>query len=156
MPLGFLVMVPFIGIAEEAVDMKLVQATKQDFQRITRFYRDVIARTEHMDTYARWIYGQHPTDEMIRRYIQANAMYYCEKDDSILSAVAVTQQGEEYHGAEWSASLEDDEVSVVQIGRRKEAQTHTVETLMGIAILFLIIIPLLSIEKHSRQSNLKW
>ena len=109
-----------------------------------------------MDTYARWIYGQHPTDEMIRRYIQANAMYYCEKDGSILSAVAVTQQGEEYHGAEWSASLEDDEVSVVQIGRRKEAQTHTVETLMGIAILFLIIIPLLSTEKHSRQSNLKW
>lgn len=115
MPLGFLVMVPFVGIAEEAVDMKLVQATKQDFQRITRFYRDVIARTEHMDTYARWIYGQHPTDEMIRRYIQANAMYYCEKDGSILSAVAVTQQGEEYHGAEWSASLEDDEVSVVHL-----------------------------------------
>ena len=103
------------NIAKEAVDMKLVQATKQDFQRITRFYRDVIARTEHMDTYARWIYGQHPTDEMIRRYIQANAMYYCEKDGSILSAVAVTQQGEEYHGAEWSASLEDDEVSVVHL-----------------------------------------
>lgn len=52
---------------------------------------------------------------MIRRYIQANAMYYCEKDGSILSAVAVTQQGEEYHGAEWSASLEDDEVSVVHL-----------------------------------------
>ena len=42
-------------------------------------------------------------------------MYYCEKDGSILSAVAVTQQGEEYHGAEWSASLEDDEVSVVHL-----------------------------------------
>ena len=46
--------------------MKLVKATEQDFQRITQFYRDVIAHTEHMDIYARWIYGQHPTDDMIQ------------------------------------------------------------------------------------------
>ena len=64
--------------------MKLVKATEQDFQRITQFYRDVIAHTEHMDTCARWVYGQHPTDAMIRRYIQADAMYCCEKDGSVI------------------------------------------------------------------------
>lgn len=103
------------NIAKEAVDRKLVQATKQDFQRITQFYRDVIARTEHMDTYARWVYGQHPTDEMIHSYIQKGAMYYCEKDGAILSALALTPQAEDYHDAAWSISPEDDEVSVVHL-----------------------------------------
>lgn len=65
--------------------------------------------------YARWVYGQHPTDEMIQNYILEGAMFCCEKDGSILSAVAVTHQGEEYHGAAWSVSLEDDEVFVVHL-----------------------------------------
>ena len=95
--------------------MKLAKATEQDFQRITQFYRDVIAHTAHMDTYARWVYGKHPTDEMIRGYIRNGTMYCCEKDGSILSAVAVTQQGEDYHGAAWSVPLEDDEVFVVHL-----------------------------------------
>ena len=95
--------------------MKLVKALEQDFQRITQFYRDVIAHTEHMGRYARWVYGQHPTDEMIWGYIRSGAMYCCEKDGSILSAVAVTPQGEDYHDAAWSLSLGDDEVSVVHL-----------------------------------------
>ena len=95
--------------------MKLFKATKRDFQRITRFYRDVIACTGHMDTYARWVYGQHPTDEMIQNYIEADAMYCCKEEDSIISAVAITHQGEDYHGAAWSSFLEDDEVFVVHL-----------------------------------------
>ena len=95
--------------------MKLVKATEQEFQRITQFYRDVIAHTEHMGLYARWVYGQHPTDEIIQQYIQTDAMYYCEKDGAILSAAAVTPQGEEYHGAAWAFPLGDDEVSVVHL-----------------------------------------
>lgn len=95
--------------------MNLIQATEQDFQRITQFYRDVIAHTGHMDTYARWVYGKHPTDEMIRGYIRNGAMYCCEKDGSILSSVAVTQQGEDYHGAAWAFPLRDDGVSVVHL-----------------------------------------
>lgn len=95
--------------------MKLVKATEQDFQRITQFYRDVITRTGHMDTYARWVYGQHPTDEMIRGYIQAGAMYYCGEGGAIVSAVTVTSQAEDYHGAAWLLCLEDDEVSVIHL-----------------------------------------
>ena len=95
--------------------MKLVKAAEQDFQRIARFYQDVIARTEHMETYARWVYGQHPTDEMIHGYIRRGAMYCCKKGSSILSAAAVTQQGDDYHGAAWALPLRDDEVSVVHL-----------------------------------------
>lgn len=95
--------------------MKLFKATKSDCQRMIQFYRDVIAHTKHMDIYARWVYGQHPTDEMLRGYIQADAMYYCEMDGSIISAAAVTPQAEDYHGAAWSLCLEDNEVSVVHL-----------------------------------------
>lgn len=95
--------------------MKLVKAAEQDFQRITQFYQNVIAQTEHMERYARWVYGQHPTDEMIWGYIRSGAMYCCEKDGSVISAVAVTQQGEDYHGAAWSILPYDDEVSVVHL-----------------------------------------
>ena len=95
--------------------MKLIKATEQDFQRITQFYQDVIARTEHMDTYARWIYGKHPTDEMIQSYIRKSAMYYREKDGRILSAAAVTPQTEDYHDSAWSVPLEEDEVNVVHL-----------------------------------------
>lgn len=95
--------------------MKLVKATEQDFQKITRFYRDVISHTEDMNVYARWVYGKHPTDEMIQGYIRKGAMYYSERDGSILSATAVTPQTEDYHDSAWSVSLEDDEVAVMHL-----------------------------------------
>lgn len=95
--------------------MKLTRAVEQDFQRITRFYRAVISHTNDMDVYARWVYGKHPTDEMIQQYIQAGAIYYSEKDGGILSAVAVTPQAEDYHDSAWSVPLGDDEVCVVHL-----------------------------------------
>ena len=95
--------------------MNLATATMLDFIRLSQFYRNVIAHTEHMDIYARWVYGQHPTDKMIQSFIRQGAMYYCEKDGDILSAVAVTPQAEDYHDAGWSISLRDDEVSVVHL-----------------------------------------
>ena len=95
--------------------MKLIQATEHDLQRITQFYREVISHTEDMDVYARWVYGKHPTDEMIQSYIRKGAMYYSEKDGSLLSAAAVTPQAKDYHDSAWSVPLEDDEVSVVHL-----------------------------------------
>ena len=47
----------------------MIQAAENDFDRLVRFYRDAIDRTENMKLYGRWVYGQHPTDEMIRKYI---------------------------------------------------------------------------------------
>lgn len=96
--------------------MELKTATKNDFDRLTEFYRDVILHTENIGIYAKWIYGQHPTDEMIMRYINEGTMYFCEKGGSIISAVAVTPyQEEDYHNTEWSITATDNEVSVVHI-----------------------------------------
>lgn len=96
--------------------MELKTAAASDFKRLAQFYRDVILHTENMDIYTKWVYGQHPTDEMIMGYINEGAMYFCEKDGSIISAVAVTPyQGEDYHNTEWSLMADDNEVSVVHI-----------------------------------------
>lgn len=97
-------------------DMELIKANDNDFNRLTRFYRDVILHTENMDIYARWEYGKHPTDEMILEYIRKGVMYYCEKEGSIISAAVVTPyQGEDYHNTDWALHLADDEVAVVHI-----------------------------------------
>ena len=45
--------------------MELKTATKNDFDRLKAFYRDAILHTENIGIYAKWVYGQHPTDEMI-------------------------------------------------------------------------------------------
>ena len=96
--------------------MELKKATENDFDRLTEFYRNVILHTENIEIYAKWVYGQHPTDEMIMRYINENTMYFCEKDGTIISAVAVTPfQGEDYHNTKWSVTAADNEVSVVHI-----------------------------------------
>ena len=96
--------------------MELIRASANDFERLTDFYRYVILNTENMDIYAKWVYGQHPTDEMIQKYIDEEAMYFCEIDGSIISAVAVTAyQGEDYHGTDWALPLSDDEAAVVHI-----------------------------------------
>ena len=94
----------------------MIQAAENDFDRLVRFYRDAIDRTENMKLYGRWVYGQHPTDEMIRKYLQAGAMYDCEQGGSIVSAVAVTPNQEaDYHDTEWALSLADDEEAVAHI-----------------------------------------
>lgn len=95
--------------------MKLIQATEQDFERTARFYRDAIARTAHMDTCARWVYGKHPTDAMLRAHIERGVLYLGEQDGSLVSAVAVTPQQEDYHDTQWAFPLADDEVAVVHL-----------------------------------------
>ena len=69
-----------------------------------------------MEIYAKWVYGKHPTDEMIMRYISEGALYFCERNGSVISAAAVTPyQGEDYHNTSWSLRLADDETAVVHI-----------------------------------------
>ena len=95
--------------------MKLIQATKQDFERVAGFYRDAVARTAHMDVFARWVYGKHPTDAMLRGYIESGALQIGEQDGSLVSAVAVTPQSSDYHDTQWALPLADDEVAVVHL-----------------------------------------
>ena len=96
--------------------MELKTATENDFNRLKTFYRDAILHTENIGTYAKQVYGQHPTDEMIFKHINECNMYFCEKDGSIISTAAVTPcQGEDYHNTKWSITAADNEVSVVHI-----------------------------------------
>lgn len=96
--------------------MNLIKAKISDFEKLTQFYREAIQNTENMEIYAKWIYGKHPTDAMILRYIEQGAMFFCEKDGFIASAVAVTPcQGDDYHGIGWGILISDDEAAVVHI-----------------------------------------
>ena len=96
--------------------MRLIRATADDFDRIADFYRFVIDNTETMERYCRWVYGEHPADDLIRRYIDEGAMFYSVKGDELLSAVVVLPyQEEDYHGIDWMAELEDDDVAAVHI-----------------------------------------
>lgn len=87
-----------------------------DFERITDFYKYVIDNTDTMPECCRWIYGLHPSDEMIALYITEGSLYYCEQDGVIISAVSATPyQGDDYHDVEWDDKLADDEVGSVHI-----------------------------------------
>lgn len=69
-----------------------------------------------MELYAHWIYGLHPSDEMILGYISPENMFFSELDGKIASAVAVvSRQEKEYHDVPWKMNPADDEVSVVHI-----------------------------------------
>lgn len=69
-----------------------------------------------MELYAHWIYGLHPSDEMILGYISPENMFLSELDGKIASAVAVvSRQEKEYHDVPWKMNPADDEVSVVHI-----------------------------------------
>ena len=96
--------------------MNLIKCDANDYQRMTDFYKYVIDNTSEMVKYARWKYGQHPTDEMIKGYIDDGHMFYKEKNGEIIAAVALTPfQNEDYHSVDWSIDLKDDEVFVVHI-----------------------------------------
>ncbi|MDO5774219.1 MAG: GNAT family N-acetyltransferase [Spirochaetales bacterium] len=96
--------------------MTLIRATESDFERLAEFYRRTVSETKGMELYARWIYGLHPTDEMIHGHIKCGNMFFSELDGKIASAVAaVPCQEMEYHDVPWNLNLADDEVSVVHI-----------------------------------------
>jgi hypothetical protein len=52
----------------EGERMKFIQT--DDFETVKSKYIDVIENTPDIEKYARWIYGKHPTDEMIKTYIE--------------------------------------------------------------------------------------
>lgn len=96
--------------------LELTLVSPGDFKRVRDFYRDAIDHTPQMADFGRWIYGLHPTDEMIRNYIQAGVMYVCRQGGQILCALALTpEQGSDYHDTSWGMELEDDEVAVVHL-----------------------------------------
>lgn len=96
--------------------MTLIRATENDFEQLAEFFRRTVSETKGMEIYARWIYGLHPSNEMIYGHIKCGNMFFSELDGKIASAVAaVPCQEKEYRDVPWNLNLADDEVSVVHI-----------------------------------------
>lgn len=97
-------------------EVHLQKAEDKDFKKIEDFYKFVIDNDENMPTYCRWVYGLHPTDKTLHRYIDEGAMYYSEKNGEILSTVAILPyQEEDYHDCNWKEELKDDEVVALHL-----------------------------------------
>lgn len=94
--------------------MNLILAKQLDVVR--EKYIEVIEKTENMSIYARWKYGQHPTDDMLQTYIDNDEMYVYMDHDKVAGLIAVTMyQGEDYESIPWDALLHNDEVAVLHI-----------------------------------------
>lgn len=94
--------------------MQLVVA--ESFQAVKELYLDVIEKTEGMEQHARWVYGQHPTDSMLKAYIDNKEMYVYMDGDEIAGVIAITMyQGEDYQSIAWESPLQNEEVAVLHI-----------------------------------------
>lgn len=94
----------------------LKRAEYRDIVKIENYYKYVADNTENMDKYGRWIYGQHPTDDMIEGYINNRNMYFAEENGMVIAAAAVTFfQNADYHPVQWNVDARDDEVAVIHI-----------------------------------------
>lgn len=96
--------------------MMLKRAEYGDIEKLENYYRYVADNTENLYQYCRWIYGKHPTDDMIEEYIKNGNMYFAEEGDMVVAAAAVTFfQNEDYHPVQWNVDAADDEVAVIHI-----------------------------------------
>lgn len=94
--------------------MQLVVA--ENFEVVKELYLEVIEKTEGMEQHARWVYGQHPTDGMLKAYIDNKEMYAYMDGDEIAGVIAITMyQGDDYQSIAWERPLQNDEVAVLHI-----------------------------------------
>ena len=95
-------------------DYRLVRG--RDFKAVRDNYIEVVKNTPRMEQYARWIYGMHPTDEMIRSYVDNGDMYILKEDDNLVGMIAIVMhQDDDYKKIDWSTNLDNHEVSTLHI-----------------------------------------
>ncbi|MDO4467133.1 MAG: GNAT family N-acetyltransferase [Bacillota bacterium] len=96
--------------------MELICARNKDFQTIRNAYMDICEQTKHMKEYGKWVYGLHPSDDLIQSYIEKEAMYMLKEQEEIIGLVAITQSQEDsYHGIQWRVLAKDEEVAVIHL-----------------------------------------
>ena len=94
--------------------MQLVRTS--DFEIAKKAYLGVIENTPQIEKHARWVYGKHPTDEMLKTYIERDEMYFLMDGDKIAGAVVISMsQGDDYKAIEWQDDLENDQVATVHL-----------------------------------------
>ena len=94
--------------------MRLVQTDNLEFLR--KKYIEVIEQTPDFMRNVRWIYGQHPKDEMIQDYMDNGEMYALMNGNEISGMVAVVMhQDDNYKTVPWQVDLRNDEVATIHI-----------------------------------------
>ena len=94
--------------------MRLVQTDNLEFLR--KKYIEVIEQTPDFMRNVRWIYGQHPKDEMIQDYMDNREMYALMNGNEIAGMVAVVMhQDDNYKTVPWQVDLRNDEVATIHI-----------------------------------------
>ena len=88
----------------------------KDFEVVREKYINVIENTPGMEEYARWVCGQHPTDAMLKSYIENNEMYFYIDDGNLVGMIAIVMhQNDDYKTVAWERVLRNDEVSTLHI-----------------------------------------
>ena len=87
-----------------------------DFKTVKAAYTDIIENTPEIVEHAHWIYGLHPTDELLRSYIDHGEMYVLKDAEKTAGVVAIVMhQGQDYKTVQWEENLADDEVAVLHL-----------------------------------------
>lgn len=87
-----------------------------DFETVKSKYIEVIENTPDIEEYARWSYGKHPRDELLKAYIDRGEMYFLMDEEEIAGMAAVAMgQGDEYLNIPWKEKLPSDEVATVHL-----------------------------------------
>lgn len=94
--------------------MLLVPA--DDFETVRSKYIDVIEHTAKIQQHAHWEYGKHPSDQLLRTYIERGEMYFLMDGEDIAGMTVLSMsQGDDYKGVSWQENLQDDEVAVLHL-----------------------------------------
>ena len=87
-----------------------------DLAALKRRYIDVIWHTPDIARYARWVYGRHPTDDLLRSYIENGEMYVMGDGAHTAGMVAIVMhQGPDYRRVPWARDLADDQVATIHL-----------------------------------------
>lgn len=87
-----------------------------DLETVKKGYIDVIENTPMIYEYARWVYGEHPDDEMLQSYIDRGEMYVLKDGEKIAGLAAVSlSQGEDYACIKWQEDLPDGQAASIHL-----------------------------------------
>ena len=81
--------------------MLLTRATQHDFSAVCALYQSVCAAMNAAGN-DQWVWGDYPTEDFLRKTLDAGTLYVAREDDALLCAVTIdTCFDPEYEGVNW-------------------------------------------------------
>ena len=88
----------------------------EDFELVKKTYIDVIDHTPGIDRHARWVYGKHPDDKLLKTYIDNGEMYIFTDHQEVFGLVAlVMHQDKAYETVSWEVNASNDQVATLRL-----------------------------------------